>query len=131
MYVLNCHVWPVVNIATTRDQYVGLKLVVLSTRMKVMGEDEIVGMTRWMRTMFVDADAASTGVNTPSSRNVFTLAMRRREEAEGDNKMMGSRRLVGLRWRLETRGVLCGWDWGLVFGSEEGRLRRKVAAILR
>lgn len=91
--------------ATTRDQYVGLKDAVLSTRMNVMGEVEMEGMTRDMRTMFVDAEVASAGMKTPSSRNVLMLPMRRSEEAEGESRMMGSRRLVGLRWRLETRAV--------------------------
>jgi hypothetical protein len=58
------------------------------------------------------------------------LPMRRSEEAEGESRMMGSRRLVGLRCRLETRAVGCGRDCGMDLGSD-GRLRRKVAAILR
>jgi hypothetical protein len=72
-----------------------LKLAVLSTRMKVIGEAEMEGMTRCTRTMFVEADAASVGVKTPSSRNCFMLPIRKREEAEGDKRMMGSRRLRG------------------------------------
>jgi hypothetical protein len=51
------------------------------------------------------------------------LPIRRREEADGDRRMMGSRRLVGLRWRLETRAADWGRDWGIDVGSL-GRLRR-------
>lgn len=115
------------KIATTRDQYVGLKDTVLSTRMNVMGEVEMEGITRWTRTMFVLVAAASVGVKTPSSRNCLTLPMRRREEADGDRSMMGSRRFRGAFCRFATRveaGSGAGAD-GL------GRLRRKVAAILR
>lgn len=113
---------------TTRDQYVGLKEEVLSTRMKVMGEEEMEGITREMRTMFVEAEVASAGVKMPSSRKVLMLPMRRSEEAEGESRMMGSRRLVGLRCRLETREV----EWGAAVGADlelEGRLRRYLTAM--
>jgi hypothetical protein len=95
-----------------------------------MGELEILGITRCTRTMFVDAVVVvSAGVKTPSSRNCLTLPMRRSEEAEGDSRMMGSRRLApGLRW-LATR-TFCGRDGGRDFGSV-GRLRRNLAATAR
>jgi hypothetical protein len=117
--------------ATTRDQYVGLNDVVESTRMNVIGELEMEGMTRWTRTMFVLAEVASAGVKTPSSRNCLTLPIRRSEDADGDKRIMGSRRLVGLRWRLETRAVDCGRDWGIDLGSPEPLRRNFWAATLR
>lgn len=93
-----------------------------------MGDEEIVGMTRDMRTMFVDAEVASAGVKMPSSRKVLMLPMRSSEDAEGESKMMGSRRLVGLRWRLETRAV----EWGAAWGVDlelDGRFLRYLTAM--
>jgi hypothetical protein len=53
--------------------------------------------------------------------------MRRREEAEGERRMMGcSMRRVGFFVRFETRGA-----WGAAGLGSEGRERRKVAAVLR
>ena len=117
-----------VKIATTRDQYVGLKEAVLSTRMNVMGCDDMLGIRRWNCNMLL-AEAVSValgGMKTPSPRNCLTLLVRRREEAEGERRMMGWRRLLGRFWRLET-SVGAGRE---ALGSE-GRLRRNVAAILR
>lgn len=87
---MNCHVWPVVKTATTRDQYVGLKLVVLSTRMNVMGCEEMDGIGRriWIMLALV-VSAALGGMNMPSSRKDFMFDVRRREEAEGESRMMG------------------------------------------
>jgi hypothetical protein len=62
----------------------------------------------------------------PVSRKGFALLRRRRDEAEGERRMMGSRRREGFFWRLETR---VGWDGGSLLS--EGRERRNVAAILR
>jgi hypothetical protein len=102
---------------------------VLSTRMNVMGDEEIEGIRRWTRTMFVDADAASVGVKMPSSRNCLMLPMRSSEDADGESRIIGSRRLRAGFCRLETREVECGREAGSL--GSEGRLRRKVAAILR
>jgi hypothetical protein len=131
LYVLNCHVWPVVKIATTRDQYVGLKLVVLSTSINVKGCDDIEGNKRWICNMFAEAEVEELsvvfgGVKTPSLRKVFALLVRSREDADGERRMMGWRRFCcrGF-WRLDTRGAL---REGL---GSEGRVRRNVLAILR
>ena len=51
------------------------------------------------------AAAESAGTNKPPSRNCFMFDMRRREEAEGESRMMGSRRRPGCPGflRFETR----------------------------
>lgn len=67
------------------------------------------------------------GVKTPSARKLFALLVRSSEDAEGERRMMGSRRFGARFCRLETRA---GWGAGPDFASE-GRERRKVAAILR
>lgn len=114
--------------ATTRDQYVGLKEEVLSTRMKVRGEEDMEGRTRWMRTMLAEVvSVAFGGMKMPSSRKSFALLVRSREDAEGESRMIGSRRFGGRFCRLETSA---GCGAGADLGSE-GRLRRNVAAILR
>ena len=96
--------------------------------MKVKGELEMEGRRRCTFCMFVAevVSVALGGMKTPSPRNCLTLLVRRSEEAEGESKMMGSRRLAGRFWRFETR-VGAGRE---ALGSD-GRERRKVAAILR
>jgi len=83
--------------ATTRPQYVGLKLAVESTQMKVRGCEEMDGRRRWICIMFAEADVLDEsvvfgGTKTPSLRNVFAFEVRRREEADGERRMMGCRR---------------------------------------
>lgn len=101
-----------------------------STRMKRRGEEEIDGSAResW-RKFEVVASVALGGMKVPSSRKDFMLDMRRREDAEGESRMMGcSLRREGFL-RLETRGA----GWGCVgLRPSEGRVeRRNVAAVLR
>ena len=72
------------------------------------------------------------GTKTPVSRKDFMFDMRRREDALGESRMMGSRRRVGFFWRFEMRGV--GWGCAVGAGKEglvEVRERRKVEAVLR
>jgi len=45
----------------------------------------------------------SAGVKTPCSRNCLMLDMRRREEADGERRIIGSSRRVEGFLRLETR----------------------------
>ena len=116
--------------ATTRDQYVGLKLAVESTRMKVRGCEEMDGSRRWICIMFADADVDEEsvvfgGTKTPSERNVFAFEVRSREEAEGERRIMGWSRFWGRFWRFATRA---GWGAGSL---ASGRVRRKVAATFR
>ena len=116
--------------ATTRDQYVGLKLAVESTRMKVRGCDEMEGRRRWICIMFAEADVEEEsvvfgGTKMPSDRKVFAFEVRRRDEAEGERRMMGCRRFCGRFWRFATRA---GCGAGTL---ASGRVRRKVLAILR
>ena len=94
-----------------------------------MGELAIEGTMRWIFSMLV-ADVVSVafgGEKSPSLRNVFALLMRRSDDAEGESRMMGSNRLAGRFCRLETRAA---WGAGPE-GASEGRLRRKVAAMVR
>jgi hypothetical protein len=51
--------------------------------------------------------------------------MRRREEAEGDKRMIGSRRRAGFFWREETSGVEVGGRGAV------GRDLKKAWAVLR
>jgi hypothetical protein len=113
---------------TTRDQYVGLNDVVLSTRMKVIGTLEMEGRRRRIWIMFaLFVSAALGGMKTPSSRKDLMFEVRRSEEAEGERRMMG-RRLgcLGFFVRLETRA-----GCGAPRGFESGRERKNCAAVLR
>lgn len=113
--------------ATTRDQYVGLKEVVESTRMKVMGCEEMEGIGRRIWIMFAEVvSAALGGMKMPSSRKDFMLDVRRSEEAEGESRMMGWTFWWGFLVRFETRA-----GWGAEGLWESGRLRKKEAAVLR
>lgn len=114
--------------ATTRDQYVGLNMDVLSTRMKRRGVLEIEGRLRDICRKFeVVVSVALGGMKVPSSRKDFMFDIRRREEAEGESRIIGcSVRREGFL-RFETRGEGCACAG---FGSE-GRERRNIAAVLR
>lgn len=118
--------------ATTRAQYGGLKFVVLSTRMKRRGCEDIVGSNRfrWSRLTFV-ASVEFGGMKIPSLRKDFMLDMRRREDALGERRMMGSRRRFF--WRLETRGVVPGSVFATVggMGAFGCRVRTNVFATVR
>jgi len=128
LYDLNCHVWPVVKIATTRAQYGGLKLVVLSTRMKRRSWLEMDFILRFRCSRLLDVvSAVLGGMKMPSPRKDLMLDMRRSEDAEGESRMMGSRRRVGFFCRFETSGDGCGWAGTGALGRE----RRNVAASLR
>lgn len=67
--------------------------------------------------------ALSAGMKWPPSRNDLMLDMRRREEAEGDRRMMGSGRL--LFWLSASDG------FEEMFVVEDGFLDMKGAASLR
>lgn len=124
---MNCHVWPVVKMPTTRDQYAGLNEVVLSTRMKVIGTLEMEGRRRRIWIMFaLFVSAALGGMKTPSSRKDLMFEVRRRDEAEGERRMMGRRRWLDFLVRLETRA-----GWGAPRGFESERERKNCAAVLR
>jgi hypothetical protein len=86
------------------------------------------GMTRlsWSKLEEV-VSAVLGGMKTPVSRKDLMFDMRRRELAEGDRRMMGSRRRGGFFCRLETSGACDGAEGMLGLGRE----RRKPAAILR
>lgn len=73
-----------------------------------------------------EVSRAEGGMKMPSSRKDFTFDMRRREEAEGESRIMGcSMRRVGF---LRFVGRDCGM--GSFFWCE-GCERRKVVASLR
>lgn len=55
---------------------------------------EMDGMVRWVWRMLIAPLEALEGWNWPCSRKDLMLDMSRREEAEGDSRMMGS----GRRW---------------------------------
>lgn len=57
------------------------------------------------------------------SRKDLIFDIRNNEDADGERRMIGSRRRVGFFWREETRGA-CE-------GAGVGREWRNVAAILR
>lgn len=85
------------KMATTRLQYVGLKLAVESTQINVNGCEEMEGRRRWIWIMFAEADVLDEsvvlgGMKMPSLRKVFTFEVRRRDEADGDRRIMGCRR---------------------------------------
>lgn len=67
--------------------------------------------------------ALSAGTNWPPSRNDLMLDMRRREEAEGDRRMMGSGRLLF--------GLSASDGLEEIFVVEDGLLDMKGAASLR
>lgn len=118
--------------ATRRDQYGGLKRDVLSTRTKVIGCEDIDGRMRCRRRRLADVvSLALGGMNTPSSRKVFTLDMRRRDDAEGERRIIGSWRRAGFFCRFETRGDGCGCAVGTAGALGEPRDLRNVPAILR
>jgi len=72
--------------------------------MKRRGCEEMDGSTRDIcRKLDVEVSRALGGMKTPSSRKDLMLDMRRRDEAEGDSRMMGcSRPRVGFL-RFEVR----------------------------
>lgn len=70
--------------------------------MKRMAFESMVGMTRWI-CRIVAVLPESAGVNVPRSRNCLIFDMRRRDEAEGERSMMGSRRRAEGFLRFETR----------------------------
>lgn len=90
-----------------------------------MGWDEMEGISRRIWIMLAEVvSAALGGTNMPSSRNVLMLEVRRREEADGERRMMGWTFWCGFLVIFETRA---GW------GAEgfESRVRKKDAAVLR
>lgn len=62
----------------------------------------------------------------PSSRKDLMFEVRRREEAEGESRMMGCTFWWGFLVRLETSA-----GWGALGLCESGRLRKNEAAVLR
>ena len=92
-----------------------------------------VGSNLDMWSMF-EPEAASASVKRPPSRKDLMLLIRRSDEADGDNRMIGSMRRPVLG-RLEFRAGFCGIDDGGAPGRPVtgcGRLFRKnVSACLR
>lgn len=102
-----------------------MKEVVLSTRMNVIGWEEMDGIRRLIWIMFaLVVSAALGGMKMPSSRKDFMLLVRSREEAEGERRMMGCTFWWGFLVRFETRAA-----WGAP--GFESRVRKKDAAVLR
>jgi hypothetical protein len=66
-----------------------------------MGLESIEGRTRCVWRI-VAVEPESAGEKVPCSRNCFMFDMRRREEAEGERRMIGSRRRADGFLRLET-----------------------------
>lgn len=104
-----------------------MKDVVLSTRMNVIGCEEIESMGRriWIMLALV-VSAALGGMKMPSSRKDFMLLVRSRDEAEGESRIMGCTFWCGFFVRFDTRagcGALGLW--------ESGRERKNEAAVLR
>jgi hypothetical protein len=91
--------------------------------MKRIGWEDIEGMTRVRWRRLEDVSELLGGRKTPVSRNDLIFDIRSKEDAEGERRIIGSRRRVGFFWREETRGA-CE-------GAGVGRERRNVAAILR
>lgn len=86
--------------ATTLAQYSGLKSAGESTMMKRRGREvSIEGTRRWICNMDAEDDDVavdeSAGVKRPLSKKDLIFDMRRREEADGESRMMGSGRLTG------------------------------------
>ena len=82
-------------------------MAVLSTRMKRSGCEDMEGRVRvsCRRLTEEEVSAALGGMKVPSPRKDFTLDMRRREDAEGERRMMGSRRRAGFFCSEDTRGA--------------------------
>lgn len=71
-----------------------------------------------------EESSAEGGMKVPDSRKDFTFDMRRREDAEGERRMMGCSMRRGGFLRLVGRE----WGIGSFFWADE---RRKAEAILR
>jgi hypothetical protein len=98
-----------------------------STKIKVIGCEEMEGMGRRIWIMFAEVvSAALGGMNMPSSRKDFMFEVRRRDEAEGERRMMGWTFWWGFLVRLDTRA-----GWGAEGLCESGRERKNEAAVLR
>lgn len=72
---------------------------------------------------------ASGGMNLPSSRKDLALVMRRRDEADGERRMIGSGLLVGPFWLRERADVApedeIGWDFFWMNGAASLRTCEK------
>ena len=80
---------------------------------------------RRLEDAFEEESRAEGGMKVPDSRKDFTLDMRRRDEAEGESRMMG----CSMRRDGFLRLVVRGWGMDSFFWEDEER--RKVAATLR
>lgn len=85
------------NTATTRDQYSGLNRSGVSTMMNRIGRapsiDGTVRMTWRIVAEELDVELVeSVGMYVPLSRNDLMFDMRRRDDADGDSRMIGSGR---------------------------------------
>jgi hypothetical protein len=83
-------------------------------------------IVRWTWSIVAVEPPASGGVNLPSSRKDRALERRRREDAEGDRRIMGSGRRVGTFW-LSAReglvGILEELDWDFFWMKGTASLR--------
>lgn len=146
--------------ATRRDQYSGLKFVVPSTRMNFVGlgprpplcepiapADGLEGSGLIRSGRLISMKLASVdmlkvgwsgGTNIPSPKNDLMFDMRMRDEADGERRMIGSGRELGLRDGTESPADGAGTIEGFLLPGFApcwpGRLRfrsRKSSALFR